>query len=454
MITRVRFSLVEFSRSTLILISAWQPGGDIGPRTITLSTSSYHYPVVPNFREWMFPNEKLPGTWTTMAKRRSPGVASTSDAARSRDQCCRMTEAVEETDVAHIVPLAEEVWFNKNDMIRYGNKHASLRPGVNDDANTMLLRADLHRSFDKRRFTFLPKKQGVFVTHVLESESLRDTYHNVELNTNYIAPEYFFARFAWTVLPLLRPFLRRGQRRLLLIHGQPQWADPAECLDLADSSAKSSSASPRKSRSPLKRSWEEIGNELGGQDYTSQNPNDEPALDIARDCPDHHYAKGAKGARRRSLSTPRQNIIAPLLQSHSAPTLPQSCDCVLSPRSVLSSISRDCDTDTTAEFNEHRKAKVARNGVSDHWFDAGKPSDIQSPSSPLGQEDKGPWMAPYQLRAMASSRLYQERERSDPKGLWKEEVKWSESVLRAGGALDSSEIARWSYVNGTEKSHE
>jgi hypothetical protein len=62
------------------------------------------------------------------------------------------------TDVAHIVPLAEEVWFNKYDMIRCGNKHTSLRPGVNDDANTMLLRADLHRSLDKRRFTFLPKK--------------------------------------------------------------------------------------------------------------------------------------------------------------------------------------------------------------------------------------------------------------------------------------------------------
>jgi hypothetical protein len=398
----------------------------------------------------MFPNGRLPGTWTTMAKRRSPGVASTSDAARSRDQCCRMTEAVEETDVAHIVPLAEEVWFNKNDMIRYGNKHASLRPGVNDDANTMLLRADLHRSFDKRRFTFLPKKQGVFVTHVLESESLRDTYHNVELNTNYIAPEYFFARFAWTVLPLLRPFLRRGQRRLLLIHGQPQWADPAEYLDFTDSSAKSRSASPKKSRSPSKRSWEEIGNEPGKQDYASQNPNDEPASDVARDSPDHHYAKRA---RRRSSSTPRQNIIAPLLQSHSALTPPQSCDCVPSPRSVLSSPFRDYYTNTDAEPNVYRKANVARNGeraVSHHCFGAGKPSDIQSHSSPLAQQDKGPWMTPCQLRAMASSHLLQERKRSDPNGLWQKQEAWLESVLKDGGALDRSEIARWSYVNGME----
>jgi len=75
------------------------------------------------------------------------------------------------------------------------------------------------------------------------------------------------------------------------------------------------------------------GKEPGEQDYASQNPNDERTSDVAGDSPDDHYSMRA---RRRSSWTPRQQIIVPLLQSHSALTPPQSCDCVPSPRSVLS----------------------------------------------------------------------------------------------------------------------
>lgn len=245
-----------------------------------------------------------------------------------------MTETVEGTDVAHIVPLAEEAWFNRNHMRRYGNKHASLRPGINDDANTMLLRADLHRSFDKRRFTFLPKKQGATVTHVLESESLRDIYHNVELNTTYIAPEYLLARFAWTLLPLLKDFLRHGQRRLLLIQGQPQWKSPAECSDLADPPSKSRSASPtKKSRSPSKRSWAEMED---GKDYVSQDSGDETISGDGMDEPQHHCAKRA---RRGRSPTPRQATAAQLPPSHRPSTPPESGgEFVPSPESVASTI--------------------------------------------------------------------------------------------------------------------
>ncbi|KAL8974705.1 MAG: hypothetical protein Q9197_001074 [Variospora fuerteventurae] len=294
----------------------------------------YHYPVVPSFREWVFPNGKLPGTWSTIAKRRSPGVASTSDTTRFRDQCCRMTETVEETDVAHIIPLAEEVWFMRNHMRRYGNKHASLRPGINDDANTMLLRADLHRSFDKRRFTFLPKKQGAVVTHVLESESLRDVYHNVELNTTYVAPEYFFARFAWTLLPLLQDFLRGGQPRLLLIQGQPQWTSAAECSNLANPPSKLLSGSPtKKSRSPTKRTRADMED---GQDYASQDSGDETISDDAMDEPQYHCAKRA---RRGRSPTPRQATAAQLPPSHRPLTPPGSGgEFVPSPGSVASTI--------------------------------------------------------------------------------------------------------------------
>ncbi|KAL8905276.1 MAG: hypothetical protein Q9207_002747 [Kuettlingeria erythrocarpa] len=335
-----------------------RPASHPGENTAPMSTSSpphpYHYPVVPTFGEWTFPNGRLPGTWSTIAKRRSPGIASTSDTTRSRDQCCRMTEAVEETDIAHIVPLAEESWFIRNDMIRYGNRHATSRPSINDDANTMLLRADLHRSFDKRRFTFLPKKPGAVVTHVLESESLRDIYHNVELNTIYIAPEYLLARFAWTLLPLLKGFLRRGQRRLLLVQGQAQWTSPTECLEMADPSPKSRSASPtKKNRSPSKRSRAETED---GQDCNGQNSDDETSSDGAIDQSQYRYAKRA---RRGRSPTPRQPTAAQLPSSHRPPTPPPSYKYTLSPEFV-SSTPGDLGLYKEADYNRAGEGDFTR----------------------------------------------------------------------------------------------
>ncbi|KAL8752070.1 MAG: hypothetical protein Q9184_005858 [Pyrenodesmia sp. 2 TL-2023] len=419
--------------------STSHPGENTDPQPNAPPPDPYHYPVVPNFGEWVFPSGKLPGTWNTMAKRRSPGVASTSDTTRSRDQCCRMTEAVEETDISHIVPLAEEPWFTRNDMIRYGNKHASSRPGINDDANTMLLRADLHRAFDKRRFTFLPKKQGALVTHVLESESLRHIYHNVQLNTTYIAPEYFFARFAWTIFPLLKPFLRRGQRRLLLIQGQHQWASPAECSDFADPPSKSRSASPtKKNRSPSKRTWVEME---GEPDYASQDPDGEPIPNGATD--DARYPH-AKRPRRGRSPAPRPCTAASLPSSHRPPTPPRSGKCVPSPESV-SSMFGDAAPDLEAEIHE------AGDGESSHCPGVQHSPDAQQTTGiPIAQEDSAATMTPRRLRAMVSLHLVQERKRSDPEGQWEKHEAWLDKILRSGGALDSSEIDKWMYVNGNE----
>ncbi|KAL8855345.1 MAG: hypothetical protein Q9178_007999 [Gyalolechia marmorata] len=397
------------------------------PPQPTLPPGPYHYPVVPTFAEWVFPSGKLPGAWGTMAKRR-PGVASTSDTTRSRDQSCRMTEAVEETDVAHIVPLAEEPWFTRNDMVRYGNKHASLRPGINDDANTMLLRADLHRSFDRRRFIFLPKKPGAIVTHVLESESLRDIYHNVQLNTTYIAPEYFFARFAWTILPLLKPFLARGQPRLLLIEGQPRWATSTECSDLADSPPKSRTASPtKKSRSRSKRTRADMEDEL---DSASHDSDYGPEPDYT-----HSYHRYAKRVRRGRSPTPRQYPVGTLAQlppPRCPPTPPRSGESFLSPapESVPCTLGDDPFGTEEGGINEAGVGESHDEYKTEHCPDAHPNPQTQTPVS-----------LP-QLRAMVSSHLRQERERSDPEERWEKDEAWLGSIVGKGRALDGTEIAR------------
>lgn len=62
-----------------------------------------------------------------------------------------MIEDFEGTDMAFIVTLVDEAWFLNDGMIRYDNKHNTIGAGINDDANMMLLRADLHRSLPRKR---------------------------------------------------------------------------------------------------------------------------------------------------------------------------------------------------------------------------------------------------------------------------------------------------------------
>ncbi|KAL9597960.1 MAG: hypothetical protein Q9219_004791 [cf. Caloplaca sp. 3 TL-2023] len=413
-------------------------------------SSVYFYPIVPNFREWSFPNDKLPGSWSSLTKRRSATVASTTDAARLRDQSCRMTEAVEETDIAHIVPLAEETWFDNNDMIRYGNKHGSHNRGIDDSANTMLLRADLHRAFDKRRFTFLPKKELALVTHVFESESLRSFHHNVELNTTYIAPEYFFARFAWTIFPSVKQFLRRNRDRFLLVQDKPQWADPYQCLEYADPSKdKSESASPRKGsprkssptkgRSPSKRPWEEMEAQAPNQDDGQKS-----------------QASG-QGLRNMSLKRRRRqgNTVSPFSTSAPALPLPQSKSSGL-PDGTEALGEPEARSFTLAPSHSlpisqaHHLDQVATTITTTHPEASINASTLDSPHPSTDEDDGQCWMTNRELRALTASQLLQERKRSDPHGHWEKEEAWLDGILRNGGALDRSEIKRWQYINGEE----
>lgn len=265
---------------------------------------------------------------------------------------------------------------------------------------------------------------------------LRNIYHSVQLN---IAPAYFFARFAWTILPLLKPFLRCGRRRLLLIQGQPQWASPAECSEFADPPSKSRSASPtKKNRSPSKRTRVEME---GERDCASQDSDSEPVQDVATGEAQYPYAKRA---RRGRSPTPRQSTAASLPPSHLPRTPPRSGKCVPSPESVSSTFG-DAAPDLEAEIHK------AGDGESSHCLGVEQyPGAQQTPWTPTARPDRGAKMTPRRLRAMVSLHLVQERKRSDPEGQWEKHEAWLDKILRNGGALDSSEIDRWMYVNGNE----
>jgi hypothetical protein len=105
-------------------------------------------------------------------------------------------------------------------MGRYGRQ---LLRNIDVPANILPLKVDLHRCFDKRWFTIVPKRMEIsapysslYVTHILleEAAELWPTYHNTPVQyLHENARYYLFARFAWAVLLQVKPFIIAGFSR-------------------------------------------------------------------------------------------------------------------------------------------------------------------------------------------------------------------------------------------------
>jgi HNH endonuclease len=105
-------------------------------------------------------------------------------------------------------------------MGKYGREF--LR-NIDEPANILPLKVDLHRCFDKRWFAIIPKSMEIsascssqYVTHILSKEAaeLWPIYHNtlvqyLDENAHY----YLFARFAWAILLQVKPFIIAGFSR-------------------------------------------------------------------------------------------------------------------------------------------------------------------------------------------------------------------------------------------------
>lgn len=298
-----------------------------------------------------------------------------------------MTEHVEECDIAHLCPRSEGDWFRFNEMDQHVfQKRRTGDAAMNDPSNLLLLRADLHRSFDKLQFVFIPKVDGVISTHVLgESRELYTLYHNTVLHKVGVALEFLFARFAWAVFPLLAGFLQRRRPRLLMLATEetPRWVDSNECAELSKScNGRSRGAGQKKDASSSKR----IRSEAETED-----------MDGLQDD-----AAGGSKRRKTETSSPRQGIIQgsrsdngltpyPTRRSSSAPLLEAS------PSTVTST------TNQTVDFT-----------------------------------------------SLVDQRLQFERARSDPHGRWLKERQWLDDIIENGGAIDAADIPRYLSVTGKD----
>jgi HNH endonuclease len=241
----------------------------LGPDGI-LSGSNYYfhlplpsdppYGVVPCFRMWEFPHEKLPPTWKqslSLIGHSSQPLSTPSNLTQnviSRDGSCRISTFPEGTEVAHIIPKAEINWFLSNGMNSYYRSRVLNMDGAE---NSLLLRADLHMSFDARKFAFVPKdttsNSPAFVTHILrESQTLSLLFQNVPLQTLADIPvEFLFARFAWAILPEAESFFTGREQIGILVNGAYERMDPEKCRELIkDSKPRAQSPSDSINSSP------------------------------------------------------------------------------------------------------------------------------------------------------------------------------------------------------------
>ncbi|EGX87738.1 hypothetical protein CCM_09360 [Cordyceps militaris CM01] len=226
------------------------------------------YPIVPTFREWRFPHDRLPPSWTQTAppepiqQLQMYTVSGLSIALRQRDGTCRITGCQEGVQTAHVCPRAEEDWYLRNGMSRYNYGNSDSAHNI---ANVLLLRADLHIAFDKPGFVFVPKpsisgESQKFVFHCVEpSPEFGYLYHNRVTQGLRVSEELLFARLAWSIFPLLSSFLKSKIPRRLCLRSSndngrtatgPFFASAEQCEDLLTKGNKSRNASPKKRGRP------------------------------------------------------------------------------------------------------------------------------------------------------------------------------------------------------------
>ncbi|KAF1828445.1 hypothetical protein BDW02DRAFT_652052 [Decorospora gaudefroyi] len=286
------------------------------------------YAIVPNFRQWSYPHDRLPTHWQQMAPNlntASSGItfapSNLTTALLMRDGSCRLSGCREQLQVAHVVPQAELDWWRANEMSRYNTGSTST---LDDTANAVLLRADLHIAFDKPRIAFVPKPAGDggdmrLVAHLLEySPELEHLYHNRELHPTAVGVDMLYARFAWSVFSLLDAFLEcKTDRRLALRTSDACLADARGFVTAANCELFSAAAERKRSQSPKKRKPE--------RDTVLEH--DEPQHSIASTD-----ATPMKRARRYLISptlrmpiqSPADSLLSPLDSRSSShpPTLP------------------------------------------------------------------------------------------------------------------------------------
>lgn len=189
------------------------------------------YPVVPSFQDWPFPHQELQDNNASPA-----GCLWYPPNAAAAGRCI-VTQASGVIQGAHLVPGADREWFERNVMSQYGTHH-----DVDQSANDIDLRSDIHLAFDEHWFAIVPKA-GSYAVHLLTAAKIStrefaESFHNrpvlpdapIPGEAREVPREFLYARFARAVLLLLKPFVAQSavSRRVARYRVQPPSPSGAE----------------------------------------------------------------------------------------------------------------------------------------------------------------------------------------------------------------------------------
>ncbi|TBU59987.1 hypothetical protein BD310DRAFT_923640 [Dichomitus squalens] len=175
------------------------------------TTSKYR--IVKDFSAWRLP-ASIPSHWvrTRTPEERSAlyryefnSASAMSRVVVSEDGHCVITQYQQSCENAHLVPKEHEDWFNGNNMTDY-NLSGPLT-GLDDVANGLTLRSDVHQCLDRHGFVFYPVEGNRFVAYVVR----RGAFEHAELFhqrlvtlPNRVSDQFVYARFAYTFINLPR----------------------------------------------------------------------------------------------------------------------------------------------------------------------------------------------------------------------------------------------------------
>ncbi|CZS92835.1 uncharacterized protein RCO7_11518 [Rhynchosporium graminicola] len=460
------------------------------------STFEEPYPVCLSFRQWQFPHSNLPpGDWRSCSTPPSdlPGgrqlsASNLSTTLTLRDASCRMSGSAEGTQIAHIIPRTESDWHQRNSMYTY---HVLSSRSLDEDlSNLLLLRADLHINFDRTKFVFLPKSglggdPQVIVHLVEQSIEYEYLYHNrAVLELKDIAPEFLFARLAWTIFPFLEAFLESGGRRRVIILRtdlipETKWMDRDTILEIGPASQR-----VRGGKKRARVAYIDAGENVSIEQLENQEQ-------------EYQNTPRRKRRRRASLSNPDKydkfsSTIHPKRARHYyKPTTPLSSPPPLSFDSLVPTANSmfpeaRSQSQSQSQLQAQSQSTQLRRTPSDaHVHDQNQPISPQelllSPSqthptapsrrsshadSPLDtlrlptlQNSSSPTSSPVNLchppshdalDTLKATWLDKERQRSDIQHTWQEEKEWAKEITEEGQVMNQEEAARLLAHYGAE----
>ncbi len=416
----------------------------------SLGSVEKNYPIVPTFSQWAFPHAKLPPEWesTPSSSSNLPPTSSRSNTTTALairyGGLCRMSFHSEACEKAHLCPVSENDWFHSQKMQNYIEDPGKTGDMAVYDVNNMIpLRADLHKSFDDRKFVFVPKDREMVVHMLWPSSELSLLYQNSRLHPMDSVPrEYIFTRFAWALFPMLEGFLQGNEERLLLstnVREGPYLAPAAECKALASrKSARSRNSSPTKrarvDSQDAPRDEEGLILAVGGIDTRKRKRDLDSQQDDLDVCPARVYTK-IPCIPSASTTWPRQISRAkgPCTDKHPSPaTIDTSTQSSISLASVPPTFA---DSPSPTPHTLRSPAGSAATPIT--WT---APQRKSSQDFPPTASEAG------RLNTLRQQGLERERKRSDRDGRWKQDLAWARQYLTQPSAEEGAMRRLWDIL--------